>query len=87
MNEQVVEKLLSRKFWAYVIGVAASVAYAVGLIDTTGLAAIVGASAAYQVSEGLADFGQGKAQVAAAVRKEELDRADAAEARFVAGLE
>lgn len=52
-----VNRFLSRKLWAYVIGVAASVAYAVGLIDREGLAAIVAASAAYQLGEGLADFG------------------------------
>lgn len=74
MSDVLVEKLLSRKLWAYVIGVGASVAYAVNLIDQTGLGAILAASAAYQVAEGLADFGQGKAIVAQKTRREELDR-------------
>lgn len=76
MSPEVVEKLLSRKFWAYAIGVGASIAYAGGLIDNVGLAAIIAASGLYQVGEGLADLGQGKAVVAASVRREELDRLD-----------
>lgn len=74
MNDVLLEKLTSRKFWAYAIGVGASVAYAFNLIDDKGLAAIIGASAAYQLGEGLADFGQGRAIVARAARNEELDR-------------
>jgi hypothetical protein len=74
MSPQLVDRLTSRKFWAYIIGVSASVAYAANLIDQTGLAAIVAASAAYQVGEGLADFGQGRALVARAAQKDELDR-------------
>lgn len=76
MDPVVVEKLMSRKFWAYAIGVGASIAYAGGLIDNVGLAAIIAASGLYQVGEGLADFGQGKAVVAAQVQRETLDVLD-----------
>lgn len=90
MSDVLVEKLLSRKLWAYVIGVGASVAYAGGLIDQTGLGAILAASAAYQVAEGLADFGQGKAQAAAEAhlqdRREEREFL-AEEARFDPDME
>lgn len=86
MNEVLVDKLLSRKFWAYVVGVAGAVAYAANLIDREGLAAIVAASAAYQVAEGLADFGQGRAVVAANVRREELAAVEAANDRFLEDL-
>ncbi len=58
MSADLVDRLLSRKLWAYVIGVGASIAYAGGLIDQVGLAAIVAASGLYQVGEGLADLGQ-----------------------------
>lgn len=74
MNEELVNRLLSRKLWAYVIGVGASIAYAAGLIDQVGLAAIVAASGLYQVGEGLADFGQNAkvADAAARVKAAEL---------------
>lgn len=74
MSNELVDRLTSRKFWAYIIGVGASIAYAAHLIDSVGLGAIVAASAAYQVGEGLADFGQGRAQVAAKSQHAELDR-------------
>jgi hypothetical protein len=69
-----IEKLSSRKFWAFVVGIAGAFLYAFGVIDEKGLGAIIAAGAAYQVGEGLADFGQGRAVVAAASKHEELDR-------------
>jgi membrane protease YdiL (CAAX protease family) len=60
MNPLLVERLTSRKFWAFIIGVVAAFVYAFGLIDEKGLAAIIASVAAYNVGEGLADFGQNR---------------------------
>jgi hypothetical protein len=73
MNDAIA-RLTSRKFIAFVVGIASAAAYALGYIDEKGLAAIVAAAGTYQLGEGLADFGQGRAAVDAASHHAELDR-------------
>lgn len=73
MNDAIT-RLTSRKFIAFVVGIASATAYAFGLIDEKGLAAIITAAGTYQLGEGLADFGQGRAVMDAASRHAELDR-------------
>jgi hypothetical protein len=63
MNQTLVDRLTSRKFIAFVVGIVAAGAYAFHLIDATGMGAIVAAAGTYQIGEGLADFGQSRAQV------------------------
>lgn len=68
------DKLTSRKFWAFLVGVVAAFVYAFGLINEQGLAAITASVAAYNIGEGLADFGQGKATVEASAHAYQLER-------------
>jgi hypothetical protein len=57
MNQELIDRLTSRKFWAFIVGIAAAFCYAFHLIDATGLGAIVAAAGTYQIGEGLADLG------------------------------
>jgi hypothetical protein len=58
MNQDLTDRLLSRKLWAFIVGIIAAFCYAFHLIDATGLAAIVAAAGTYQIGEGLADLGK-----------------------------
>lgn len=73
MSQELIDRLMSRKFWAFGVGVAGSFCYAFGLIDEKGLAAIIASVAAYNVGEGLADFGQSRAQVESGTRLGEAE--------------
>lgn len=66
MTETWTDRLTSRKFIAFGVGLVAAFLYAFHLIDSTGLTAIVAAAGTYQVGEGLADLGQNRARVEAA---------------------
>lgn len=66
MTETWADRLTSRKFIAFGVGLVAAFLYAFHLIDSTGLTAIVAAAGTYQVGEGLADLGQNRARVEAA---------------------
>jgi hypothetical protein len=57
MTQSTIERLTSRKFIAFIVGISAATAYAFGLIDEKGMAAIVAAAGTYQIGEGLADLG------------------------------
>jgi hypothetical protein len=73
MHEETwVDRLTSRKFIAFGVGLVGAFLYAFALIDEKGLAAIVAAAGTYQIGEGLADLGQNRARVEAAVRHEEV---------------
>jgi hypothetical protein len=63
MAETWLDRLTSRKFIAFGVGLVAAFLYAFHLIDSTGLTAIVAAAGTYQVGEGLADLGQNRARV------------------------
>lgn len=75
MGQTLGERLTSRKFIAFVVGIVAASVYAAGLIDEKGLAAVVTAAGTYQIGEGLADFGQSRANTEAAVSLAHLDAA------------
>lgn len=74
MTQSTIDRLTSRKFIAFIVGIGAAVAYAFGVIDEKGLAGIIAAAGTYQIGEGLADLGQSKATIDAGVALEHLDR-------------
>lgn len=64
MSSELIERLTSRKFWAYLVTVIAAFCYAFGLIDEKGMAAITAAAATYQISESIVDYGAAKERAA-----------------------
>lgn len=74
MNQATIDRLTSRKFIAFIVGIGAATAYALGWIDDRGMAAIVAAAGTYQIGEGLADLGATREAVRATVDLEHLDR-------------
>lgn len=74
--QSTIERLTSRKFIAFVVGISAATAYAFNLIDEKGMTAIVAAAGTYQIGEGLADLGSTRQSIQAAVDLEHLDRVE-----------